>query len=289
MKHTFTLLLHNNYNHNVSSAFTSVLLQIQWMLVLLCLLQFNHIQAADTELPSATPSMTPSMTPSVVTLDDGTMVPSTSTMSPSVMLVGFDPCSDFRCSHGGTCLIRQQEDNDGLPYCECAEGYQGKHCDTASTCDLDCVNGECMVDSRKGAQYCLCSAGSGGLMCDKPKRFCVTEEGESSDFACYNGGICEYRYSSNSSIALCDCSSAQFNSTKWEGDQCELSSDNTSLTISNATIVLITAFVIVCLGGVCCCTRSIKQRCCYKSKEIPEDLHFSTRVTSVEVGDREII
>ena len=245
-------------------------------------------QGSPSAMPSSFPNLsngkTDTMMPSmsVIVVDDRSpsMLP-----SEGIPIDFADPCFDFQCSNDGTCKIFYDEpDYDGIdnmggtPYCECAQGFFGKHCSQQTGCDLGCVNGECLVDSRKGTKYCNCLTGWGGDACEMPKVQCITDGGI---FACYNGGACDAQ--------SCDCSKASYNSSKWEGDECEIITAGSSIDISNATIVLIAAFVTIFLGLSCCCCTSIRQRCCYRSKSVPEDLRFSSQVASVEIEDKEII
>ncbi len=41
-----------------------------------------------------------------------------------------DPCTEFACLNGGTCLV----DVSGKPVCACKTGYSGDHCDSCKLC-----------------------------------------------------------------------------------------------------------------------------------------------------------
>ncbi|KAM3956609.1 LOW QUALITY PROTEIN: cell polarity complex component crumbs [Aphomia sociella] len=93
--------------------------------------------------------------------------------------------------------------------CECIDGFEGVHCESAFCETRPCVHGECVVDVTPPA--CACEAGYLGRWCEVERDECA-----GGAAACLHGGRCVDQRGG----FRCDCAG-----TGWTGARCELDVD----------------------------------------------------------------
>ncbi|XP_046970634.1 protein crumbs isoform X1 [Vanessa cardui] len=114
-------------------------------------------------------------------------------------------CAHRPCAPPPRALCRDVPDavNGNNYTCECAEGFQGVHCELAF-CEVEpCLHGRCDVDAVP--PQCECEAGWSGRACGAERDECAGAA------ACLHGGRCVPRRRP----PVCDCP------PEWRGARCE--------------------------------------------------------------------
>jgi hypothetical protein len=108
----------------------------------------------------------------------------------------YNPCMNFQCLNGGTCVISSSALNGRT--CICPVGYTGQACGISiSPClNSPCVNnGICLAIPGTFNYTCSCTPSYTGTFCEIYINPCL-------NYSCANGGTC---YRTVDGRALCSC------------------------------------------------------------------------------------